>query len=915
MNGPRAMATGIQQRLTSWWLAPMMLASGLAGIAYEVLYGRMLGNLIGDQFIVSASVLITFLLGIGLGSRLAWRAWRWLWLIELAIGAYALAFSLAIEGIDRWLYTAGGLEQAAWRAMALLLPPSLLIGCSVPLFAGYIEQQRYRRPFARAYAFYNLGAAATALAIEFLLLRQLGIRNTVWLFAAINLLIALVLRHHGASDRPQEPMPAPMRHGDVMTVILIGIASAIFQLLSIKWAEMLFGPFRESFAIVLSIVLLGIAAGAWLVGRTGMNVERITLIAAVGTLIPLFLFEPVAALHARLYPLAAGHELGVAVLKWACMALLMGAACLAFGALLPALAGDRRQASIESGRLLFISSLANVAGFVLMAFVLHERLDYGLILLCVVFLCLLAASLRNILRPVALALLALALLGWKVQWDEKLLYLSYTSFRDPGELAQARAALESTHIFKGRQDVFSINIIDGEPYFFINGYTSIPLNNPSEKVVGALGAWFSPRHEQALVLGLGSGATATVVGQLFAHTDVVEINPVVRSHLHLMRRWNFDIEHNSNVDIHVDDAIHFLKRSTARYDLILNTVTTPLYFSSSKLYTLDFLNLVSSHLSPDGLYVTWMDSRIGDAGADIILRTLHEHFAHCSLAYVKSAYFLFLCSDAPIVRQDLPALAPGHTVHDDLLKHHGIVSAWIPDQLIVPDAWALLPDARTPINTLDRPVLEFSMAHVDRRGIPQLKRRILEQMSAREISRALQRSESSLAPEWLWHAWLRLEDSDFTLAWQQWLQQRDKDFRQKLEAVIRDYDRRLQRASADADVFHHFGYVMMQMDYIEDAMLLFRQTLKLDPLHDNTHFNLATCHEWLGQPKQALDHYLQEYKIDPNDEDVPWRIGRVLAGMNRWQQALPWLERAAKIMGKEAPPALGELLARARTHQ
>ena len=893
----------------------MMLASGLAGIAYEVLYGRMLGNLIGDQFIVSASVLITFLLGIGLGSRLAWRLWRWLWLIELAIGAYGLGFSLAIGHIDRWLYAADSLDGTALRAMALLLPPTLLIGCSVPLFAGYAEQQADRRPFARAYAFYNLGAAVTALAIEFLLLRQMGIRNTVWLFALINLLVALALRRHGAPVRPQGPLPAAMERGVVSTVILIGMASAMFQLLGIKWAEMLFGPFRESFAIVLSIVLLGLAAGSWLVRRSGMPVERILLLATAGAMMPLFLFEPVARLHAALYPLVAGQGLGVAVLKWGCMALLMGTASLAFGALLPALAGDTRHASIESGRLLYIGSLANVAGFALMTFVLHERLDYGTILLLVVCLCALAAALwsaRPLHRTAALGALSVALLGWSMQWDERLLYISYTSLRDPAEMAQARAELESTQVFKGRQDVFSINVIDGEPYFFINGYTSIPLNNPSEKVVGALGAWFAPRHEQALVLGLGSGATASVVGQLFDHTDVVEINPVVRAHLGLMRRWNFDIEHNPRVDIHVDDAIHFLKRSRDRYGLILNTVTTPLYFSSSKLYTLDFLDLVASRLTPDGLYVTWMDSRIGDAGADIILRTLHERFAHCSLAYVKSAYFLFLCSDAPIRRSELPALAPGHPVYDNLLRHHGIVGEWIPDQLIVADAWKLQQDPRTPVNTLDRPVLEFSMSHVDQRGIPGLKQRILAHMDAQDISRALRKPEGELAPEWLWHAWLRLEDSDFTLAWQQRLQRRDGDFRRRLEAVIQAYDRRLLQASAEADVFHHFGYVMMQMNYIEDAMLLFRRTLRLDPRHDNAHFNLAACHERLGQPEQALEHYLQEYSIDPSDEDVPWRIGRVLAGMGRWSEAIPWLERATAIMGEEAPSSLGRLLARAR---
>ena len=151
--------------------------------------------------------------------------------------------------------------------------------------------------------------------------------------------------------------------------------------------------------------------------------------------------------------------------------------------------------------------------------------------------------------------------------------------------------------------MFSINWMNGKPYFFINGYTSIPLNNPSEKVVGALSSIYAPRTDQALVLGLGSGATASVVGQLFDATDTVEINPVVRENLFRMKRWNFDIESNPKVNIIVDDAI----------------------------------------------YVTWMDARVGDKGVDIILNTIADSFRYSALLYIKSSYFLLICSDQPIV--------------------------------------------------------------------------------------------------------------------------------------------------------------------------------------------------------------------------------------------------------------------------
>src|SRR5678815_3977163 len=84
-----------------------MLVSGFCGISYEVLYARIFGNLIGDQFLVSATVLLVFLLGIGLGTLAAHRLARWLWALEAAIGVWGVAFAFGAKPLDSALYAAG----------------------------------------------------------------------------------------------------------------------------------------------------------------------------------------------------------------------------------------------------------------------------------------------------------------------------------------------------------------------------------------------------------------------------------------------------------------------------------------------------------------------------------------------------------------------------------------------------------------------------------------------------------------------------------------------------------------------------------------------------------------------------------------------------------------------------------------
>ena len=46
----------------------LLLLSGFCGISYEILYTKLLGNLLGNQFTINATVLLTFLLGIGIRS-------------------------------------------------------------------------------------------------------------------------------------------------------------------------------------------------------------------------------------------------------------------------------------------------------------------------------------------------------------------------------------------------------------------------------------------------------------------------------------------------------------------------------------------------------------------------------------------------------------------------------------------------------------------------------------------------------------------------------------------------------------------------------------------------------------------------------------------------------------------------------
>jgi len=901
-------------------LTLILLLSGLSGISYEILYGRILGGILGDQFAVSSAVLITFLLGIGLGARHAHRLWRRLWLIEAMIGIYGIAFVLSREAIEHLLYNdmgfLPGLAGPVLLGTLLLLFPALMLGCSVPLFAGYIGRINDGPVFARVYSIYNLGAAATALLIEFWLIRQFGITGTVIVFGLVNLLAASLLF---AAAKPVAALPPPeqssttLPRNHLVSLVLVSIASAIFQLFMVKMSELMFGPFRESFALVLSIILFGIAFGAILVKRFNIGYARLLLANVVGLLLVLALYRDLLYIYADFYEKAVEHGRAILFLKGGILVLLMGIPAITFGATLPALLNTRNEVARESGTLLYISSLANVAGFLLMALVLHQYLDYGvqiLVISALVTAALVIYRWDNILQwrnnrlPLAAAAIMLTTAGMHhFKWDEDLLYLSYTSFHSAKDMEEDRKGFNFPEKFKGYQDVFSINWSDGKPYFFINGYISIPMNNPSEKIVGTLGPMFSPKTGEALVLGLGSGATASAVGLLFDHTDVVEINPVVRDNQFRMKQWNFDIERNPKVNIVVDDGIHYIQSVNKSYDMILNTVTSPLYFSSSKLYTVDFFDKIKRRLNPDGIYLTWMDTRIGSDGARIILNSLKQRFNHCSILFVKSGYYLLIASDKPVKLQH-PHLVDQAPPLQRYLLEHKIIPRLLAYNVLSPEVFTDKLNLDAPINTIDRPVLEFAMASLKKKEFKEFQLELYDTLSLDDVAHAVEPAMKYDPVEQLSHLKMMLENSTIVDRFDRLARLYVSNLDGRVdEATMQSYQV-IARTLNDAEAHHALGDQYRLRQRYQEAIAEYRLALQLDPQHQDTLFNIAACLEYQGLLGEALETYRLAGEQDPQDMDVPYRLARVNLTLGHPTLALAYIEQSLSKQADEEGYAL-----------
>ena len=287
-------------------LMALLVVSGFCGLSYEVLYARLLGNFIGDQFAVTVA-------------------------------------SLGASTFESFIYNAipssgQTLSMSVLVCSGLLVLPSFLIGTSLPLFAGYVARLAPGRVFGAVYSVYNCGAAVTVLTIEFWLLRHFGIQNSILVIAALNGVTDVLLRLFMAEVAAAPPPPSTRTHfasSDLLALATAGVASAIFQLVMIKVAECFLGPFRETFALVLSIVLLGIAFGTLLTMRRRVEFGTVMITATLGLLWTLLSFLTVARTYSALNGFAAHGPFTHVLLKFGALAIIMGIPALAFGATMP----------------------------------------------------------------------------------------------------------------------------------------------------------------------------------------------------------------------------------------------------------------------------------------------------------------------------------------------------------------------------------------------------------------------------------------------------------------------------------------------------------------------------------------------------------------------------------------------------
>ncbi len=695
--------------------------SGISALIYQIAWVRQASLTFGVSIYAYSAVLTAFMMGLALGSYVMGR-WvdtrgdllRKYALVEVGIALLA-TFSLFFLSSLNGLYAAVNHAfhpPLGWLTLLrlvlsilVLTPTTFLIGATVPLMSRIYATRvgRVGSDVGRLYLVNTAGGALGCLLAGIFLIRLLGLRETIFLAATLNLLVAagafllarfstgqarqpapVASNEHVPLDRDQHPPPALSR--GTLQYIAVGYAFSGFAALGyeVAWARILYIHTLHavySFSLMLAIFLtglaLGSAVGTWWLRRHRATVGHFgALQLGVGILavMVLLVFGILPSLHLEdLFDgYSVGYELAIATITMLPPTFLMGV-------LFPVVSSlyTREKTSdvgLRIGTVNALNTLGAIIGSLAAGFVLIPLLGLRntTLLLAGVNLALGVGALwlegrhRPVLRWAPLPILGLPLVAAAVM---------------PAGLYLGAYAESAEYVVFYKEGVeATVAVLDVPERDFkvslVNGRDEVPTDDVSMRafrLLGHLPALLRPDARNALVLSFGNGiATGTLNTHGIPEIDAVDLSPEMIEAAALYGDENYDVLQSPRLRLHVEDARNYLLQTDGQFDIITVDATHPGNASSWALFTREFYQLALSRLAPGGVFMQWVPRHaLEKADHRAIIRTAWSVFPHTTLWATDGIHTFIVATMEPLSTARLEAALAAGAENPNVLNDLG----------------------------------------------------------------------------------------------------------------------------------------------------------------------------------------------------------------------------------------------------
>ncbi|HEU4713125.1 MAG TPA: fused MFS/spermidine synthase [Pyrinomonadaceae bacterium] len=688
--------------------------SGATGLIYEVLWMRMLGLVFGATTLAVSTVLAAFMGGLALGSALAARlahrirkplsVYGWM---EIGIAVYALLVPFLFRSVDNlyaliWQqFQPGFFTFSLWRfvlSCLMLLVPTTLMGATLPVLSAALVRHG-STAVTRLYACNLVGAIVGTLAAGFLLLPVFGVRTTIVIAAVINFIVGVVAI---AAQRRTGTQIERIERGSVISDVnyfwfFVAVASGFVTISTqVSWTRiltMVIGSSTYAFSIVVALFLIGLAGGAWFVGRKDRTVKLrgmiivVELLTAASLMFSLFVVNRLPWLL-----ITAGRNLRIS--SWAGLlglqimsaTLLILVPALLMGMVMPLVlvwaTGDPLKAVARVGRAYAVNTIGAIAGAFLTGFVLIPRTSTKFALVLSAITCVVVAglayrpaetardpALKRSLAIGAIPVLALSMLVLTPSmnladlsigaYDTLVRELANT--REGIANSEQQAAGPSVHKLlmyeEGPTATVSVRTDDNIISMAINGRTNASdsmFDMPTQVMLGQLPLFVAPRIDNALIIGYATGVTVgSMLQSPIQSVTCVELEPGTVTGSRFFQHVNNRPLDDPRTRLIIDDARTFLRVTPNRYDIIVSEPSHPWVPGVANLFTQEFFELGRDRLSDQGIFVQWVQIyQLSTESLRSVLATYTRVFPHVLMFRVgglnKGKDLLLMGSNQPL---------------------------------------------------------------------------------------------------------------------------------------------------------------------------------------------------------------------------------------------------------------------------
>jgi len=621
----------------------LFVGSGCAALIYEVVWLQLLQLVVGSSAISMGVLLGTFMGGMCLGSFLLPRfvdpkhhPLRVYACLELGIGAMGLILLFGMPLVNG-LYTmiGGGPFLRAIVAAICLLPPTLMMGATLPAIARWVETTP--KGVAWLGFFYGgntAGAVIGSLLAGFYLLRVYDMSITTYVAVVINiavagmgLFLARVTRYEPLPAAAARVEAAPGARSVYVAIALSGFTALAAEALWTRILGLLFGATTYTFSQILAVFLIGLGIGSSIGATLARDLERpraalgwcqmllcagIAWTAYITTQsLPYWPINPAISTDPYFT-----MQLDFVRCLWAVLP-----AAILWGASFPLALASVATKGQDPARLVGGVYAANTVGAIFgavgsLAMVVYLHTPRAEELLIVVA----ALSALIMLAPIVAGGEGT---GGKLKVAGMIVLIACTG--GAGWLARNVPEIPGILIAYGRYSATWIGLSDiiytGEG---MNAFVAVsqlpsgvrnyhnagkvqassePQDMRLQRMLGHLTTLIPEHPAKVLVIGCGAGVTAGAVsiGPGLEHETIAEIEPLVPYSVdEYFGPYNFEVIKNPKVHVHIDDARHFLLTTREKFDAVTSDPLDPWVKGAATLYTKEFFDVVKDHLNPGG---------------------------------------------------------------------------------------------------------------------------------------------------------------------------------------------------------------------------------------------------------------------------------------------------------------------------